>query len=280
VFVSEALLRGRAKVLISKIFNSFRALLLRGIQGGRTCQSLFPVETGFEKSDLTSLKPMSPNKSREIRSNRKSAILGTSIGWLMKLLNVSLRITVHDFRGGPPDGPSLPPGIYLLWHNRIVTAPAVKKKLNGSHRETVTLTSASHDGDLVARAMAVFELGAVRGSSSRRGVAALVGLKQALERGADVCLTPDGPRGPRYQVQPGAIKLAETTGSPIIFIHVTFASAWRLKTWDRLVIPKPFSRATITLSEPIYLPKNMDSETFESARLKIENLLVSGTDDA
>ena len=72
--------------------------------------------------------------------------------------------------------------------------------------------------------------------------------------GLDVCLTPDGPRGPRYKIQPGFIKLAEATGAPIVPIHVRFSSAWRLKTWDRFVIPKPFSRVEVIFDQAITLP--------------------------
>jgi lysophospholipid acyltransferase (LPLAT)-like uncharacterized protein len=144
----------------------------------------------------------------------------------------------------------------------------------------VALTSASNDGAMVAAAMKVFGLGSVRGSSSRRGVAALVGLKRALAEGLDICLTPDGPRGPRYKVQPGFLKLAEATGAPIIPIHLRFSNAWRLKTWDRFVIPKPFSRVEITFDEPIRIPRGLDEAAFEAERLKLETLLVAGTDDA
>ncbi|MBC8126344.1 MAG: lysophospholipid acyltransferase family protein [Gloeobacteraceae cyanobacterium ES-bin-144] len=223
---------------------------------------------------------MSSKKGTEIRSDRKSAMLGTLIGWLMKSIVATLRLEVRDLCGISSSQNSLPPVIYILWHNRFFTVPAAWNKICGNHRQCVALTSASHDGDMVARAMAVFGLGAVRGSSSRRGVAALVGLKRALQEGLDVCLTPDGPRGPRYIIQPGVIKLAEATGAPIVPIHVAFSSAWRLKTWDRFVIPKPFSRVIVTFSESIHLTKGIDVETFESERLKIETLLVNGTDDA
>jgi lysophospholipid acyltransferase (LPLAT)-like uncharacterized protein len=158
--------------------------------------------------------------------------------------------------------------------------PPAWRKLCGSHRSTVTLTSASHDGDMVARAMAVFGLGAVRGSSSRRGVAALVGLKRALTEGLDVCLTPDGPRGPRYQIQPGAIKLAQSSGAPLVPIHVRFANAWRLKTWDRFVIPKPFSRVTITFAKAIQIPRELDDAAFENHLRHLQELMIAGTDDA
>lgn len=223
---------------------------------------------------------MSTRKRHEIRGNRQSALLGTLAGWSMKLLVSTLRLEVRDLSGiGSPET-AVPPAIYILWHNRFFTVPAAWNKICRRHRQCVALTSASRDGDMVARAMAVFGLGAVRGSSSRRAVAALVGLKRALQDGLDVCLTPDGPRGPRYQIQPGVINLAESTGAPIIPVHVRFASAWRLQTWDRFVIPKPFSRVCVTFAEAITLPRGMDATAFENARLSIESLLVNGTDDA
>ncbi len=223
---------------------------------------------------------MSSKKGSEIRSDRKSALFGAAAGWMMKLLAATLRLDVRDLCGlGSPDA-ATPPVIYILWHNRFFVVPPAWQKLCGSHRKAVTLTRASHDGDMVARAMAVFGLGAVRGSSSRRGVAALVGLKKSLKEGNDICLTPDGPRGPRYVIQPGAIKLAESSGAAIIPVHVRFASAWRLKTWDRFVIPKPFSRVEVTFAEPVHVSRGMDADAFESHRLKIESLMIQGTDDA
>lgn len=222
---------------------------------------------------------MSSKKRSEIRSDRKSALLGTLAGWSMKLLAATLRMEIRDECGIGSKDAAMPPVIYILWHNRFFTVPPAWSKLCGSHRKTVALTSASHDGAVVARAMAVFGLGAIRGSSSRRGVAALVGLKRALMEGLDVCITPDGPRGPRYRIQPGVIKLAESSGAPIIPIHVRFSSAWRLKSWDRFVIPKPFSRVTVTFAPAIALPRGLDESAFEKRRLEIETLLVHGTDD-
>lgn len=223
---------------------------------------------------------MSSKKGSEIRGDRKSSLLGAAAGRAMKLLAMTLRLDVRDECGiGSPDA-NTPPVIYILWHNRFFCVPPAWQRLCGSHRKAVALTSASHDGDMVARAMAVFGLGAVRGSTSRRGVAALVGLKRALHAGSDICLTPDGPRGPRYKMQPGVVKLAESSGAPVVPVHVRFSSAWRLKTWDRFVIPKPFSRVQVTFAEPIRLTRGMDAATFENERLKLESLLVNGTDDA
>jgi lysophospholipid acyltransferase (LPLAT)-like uncharacterized protein len=223
---------------------------------------------------------MSSKKGTEIRSDRKSAVLGTLAGWTMKLLAATLRMEVRDQCGIGNTAQAMPPVIYALWHNRFFCVPPAWNRICYGHRKTVALTSASHDGDMVARAMAVFGLGSVRGSSSRRGVAALVGLKRALQDGLDICVTPDGPRGPRYKVQPGVVKLAESTGAPIIPIHVRFSSAWRLKTWDRFVIPLPFSRVVVTFAKPIRLTRGVDADTFENERLNLENLMIQGTDDA
>jgi lysophospholipid acyltransferase (LPLAT)-like uncharacterized protein len=223
---------------------------------------------------------MTSSKRTEIRGTRKSSVIGTLAGWSMKLLSGTLRMEVRDDCGlGNPDS-NIPPAIYVLWHNRFFCVPPAWNRLCHGKRRTVALTSASRDGDMVARAMAVFGLGSIRGSSSRRAVAALVGLKRALQDGNDVCLTPDGPRGPRYKVQPGFIKLAQSTGAPVIPIHLRFSSAWRLKTWDRFVIPKPFSRVVVTFAHRINVPRDLDDEGFNRELARIEKLLVDGTDDA
>lgn len=223
---------------------------------------------------------MSSKTRSDIRGDRKNALLGTLAGWSMKALAATLRMDIRDHCGISDHPVTMEPAIYVLWHNRFFVVPPAWNRLCHGIRKTVSLTSASKDGAMVAAAMKVFGLDSIRGSSSRRAVAALVGLKRALAEGCDVCLTPDGPRGPRYKVQPGFLKLAEATGAPIIPIHLTFSNAWRLKTWDRFVIPKPFSRVRIIFGEPIRIPRGLDEQTFEAQRLKLETLLVEGTDDA
>jgi lysophospholipid acyltransferase (LPLAT)-like uncharacterized protein len=226
------------------------------------------------------VKAQASSKRGEIRGDRKSALLGTLAGWVMRLLATTLRLEIRDHCGISNDPITIQPAIYILWHNRFFVVPPAWNRICLGLRKTVALTSASKDGAMVAAAMAVFGLDSIRGSSSRRAVAALVGLKRALKDGFDVCLTPDGPRGPRYKVQPGFLKLAESTGAPIIPIHLQFSNAWRLKTWDRFVIPKPFSRVIVTFDKPITIPRGLDDAAFESERLKLENILIVGTDDA
>jgi len=98
-------------------------------------------------------------------------------------------------------------------------------------------------------------------------------------RGLDICVTPDGPRGPRYQLSPGLIKLAQMTGSPVMAVHIHFGSAFRFKTWDRFVLPLPFSKLTIIFDELLDVPRQMDDDAFEAKRIEVENLMRSGADD-
>lgn len=218
------------------------------------------------------------SKNTEIRGNRKAEILGTFAGWLMRIWSKTLKFGIDDRCGVSAAENPLQPVIYILWHNRIFVMPPIWWRLCGNFRRAVVLTSASKDGAALAKAMAVFGLGAVRGSSSRRAVAALIGMKRSLQEGFDVCITPDGPRGPKYSFHPGVIKLAQSSGSPIVPIHLKFDSAWKLKTWDALIIPKPFSRVTLVFDELVFIPAKLDGAAFESETERVKKILLTGAD--
>ncbi len=223
---------------------------------------------------------MSSAKSIEIRGDRKAEILGILAGWFMRCYAKTLRFEVYDRCGVTNPGDPIKPVVFVLWHNRIFTIPPIWWRTGGNIRKAVVLTSASKDGAILSRAMEVFGLGAVRGSSSRRAVAALIGMKRALKDGLDICITPDGPRGPRYDFQPGVIKLAQSAGAPIVPIHASYSSAWRLKTWDGLVIPKPFSRITVVFDEYIIIPAALDESAFQAQLERVKAILLTGVDDA
>lgn len=222
---------------------------------------------------------MADASRHEVRSSRKSVILGGLAGGFMRLWCATLRYEIVDrCQLGVPGG--IPgPVIYALWHNRLFSVPKAWKRLCGRHRRAVVLTSASHDGDVLSRAIGVFGIGAVRGSTSRRAVAALVGLRRALKEGTDVCLTPDGPRGPRYKLQAGLVKLAESARAVVVPVHVEFSSCWQLKSWDRFRIPKPFSRVRVIFDEALAVPASLADDAFEAERARIESVLLAGTDD-
>jgi len=212
----------------------------------------------------------------EIRSSFKTVWLGRLLGWILRLLGMSLR---KEFRGGIQKINEWDQAIiYVMWHNRISVSPHLWRKMFPK-RKVVVLTSASRDGALLASAVSVFGVGAVHGSSSRRATAALIGLKRAADAGNDIFITPDGPRGPRYSLQPGVIKIAQMTGLLVQPMGIDYQSCWKLKTWDRFRIPKPFSKAVVTLGEPVEIPRRMSEEEFESQRADLEASLREGIDD-
>lgn len=136
--------------------------------------------------------------------------------------------------------------IFSLWHGQLLP-------LLWHHRGegVVVLISEHKDGELVARAAAALGYGLIRGSSSRGADRALISISRELEAGREVAITPDGPRGPSQKFAPGALVAAQRSDSFIVPIGVTADRAWRLKSWDRFMIPKPFARVTIAYGDPI-----------------------------
>lgn len=222
---------------------------------------------------------MAESSRTSIKSTKSALIFGHLAATVMKLWCLTLRFEVNGKRGAAPPDLNPNPVIFALWHNRIFTMPPIWRKTGGKNRSTVVLTSASKDGTILATAMQAFGIGSIRGSSSRRAVSALIGMKKALQQGQDVCVTPDGPKGPRYHFQGGLLKIAQSTGCEIVPIHIQYSSAWRLSSWDRFVLPKPFSRVTVTFDSPRTILKNLSEEEFETERLALEQCLFSNIDE-
>ena len=174
--------------------------------------------------------------------------------FLIHLIGASLRLTIED-RGAILDQPEHPPVIIAFWHNRTaLMAYFYERGCRG--RTALTFISRSRDGQFMTDVASFFGIKAVRGSSSRHGAAALLAaVRAAGDPHVDLAITPDGPRGPRYQIQPGLIRLAQLTQRPIIAI--TYRLQWKLelKSWDRFHVPLPFSACHLTTSEPIFVPQ-------------------------
>lgn len=193
--------------------------------------------------------------------------------WLLRALNLTLRIEFHD-NAGFTDGTLTCPSLFAFWHNRILSMLFIKKRYYRNRSRVSVLTSASRDGGLLAEFMARFGMGAVRGSSSKRGATAIRELHDLIkERGEDIVITPDGPRGPRYKLGQGLIFLAQKTGLPIVAVHANYSRCFRLKSWDGFMIPLPFSRVEVTMDAPRYIPETGSDEEFEAERLKFEKIL-------
>lgn len=132
----------------------------------------------------------------------------------------------------------------VLWHNRLfLSAEIVRRYRKG--RPAYALVSASRDGAWLAAFFSIAGMRTVRGSSSRLGREAAMALVGVLRSGQDIGVTPDGPRGPCYDLKPGALIVARRTQTPLLLIGAEFHSAWRVKSWDRFYLPKPFSRVTM-----------------------------------
>ena len=195
---------------------------------------------------------------------------------LLRTLFHTLRVRVDDPSGFLAGGNNRPV-IYAFWHNRIlaITAAFLRVYPHG-RRGVLVLTSASKDGMWLGELASRLGMGSVRGSSSRRGAAAMRELLDRVELGYDIAITPDGPRGPRYELGPGMIYLAQRADIPIVPVHARFGSCWQLRTWDGFCIPKPFSALDVTIGTPEQIPGDLGEGQFEAERLRIESLLRDG----
>lgn len=170
--------------------------------------------------------------------------------------------------------------IIALWHNRTFTPCYVYRYCLGGKIPMSMLTSASKDGALLATVAGDYGMRVVRGSSHRRGVAGFRDMLRELEEGCHMCITPDGPKGPRYKCHPGVVRLASVSGLPILPLCFDFSNCWRIsKAWDGFVIPKPFSKVTVVVQEPLYVPKDIDDATQKEYMEKLEGMLAFGRPD-
>lgn len=161
------------------------------------------------------------------------------------------------------------PPILALWHGRILPATVYWRD-----RGIVAMTSQNFDGEWIARLMGQFGFRAARGSTSRGGSRALVQMRRELAAGHAVAFTVDGPRGPACVAQPGAVWLAAATGHPVLPFHIETDRGWRTRSWDRGVVPKPFSTVAIAIGEPLQANGTADGE-IETARRDLESRLAS-----
>ncbi len=152
--------------------------------------------------------------------------------------------------------------IYVVWHGRILLVPWLNARLRRGRgaRAPLVLASRSRDGEIAARYVEHFGLSVVRGSSSRGGGAALRALVRAIRDGVDVAIVPDGPRGPREQLQPGVATLAALTGAPVVPLAVGARPARRLRSWDRFLVPLPFARCVLAFGPPVRIEPGADRE--------------------
>ncbi len=194
----------------------------------------------------------------------------------VRVLGLTLRLTVIGVEALLPAWRERRPLIYALWHGRLLMVPWVSTRLAGVRgaRGIRVLASRSRDGEIIARFARRFGLDTVRGSSSRGGAVAVRALAAALRAGDDVVVAPDGPRGPRQRVQPGLAALAALTGVPVVPVAFAARPARRLRTWDAFLIPAPFARCALVLGEAVHVKRDDDRE---EARERLERALEATT---
>jgi lysophospholipid acyltransferase (LPLAT)-like uncharacterized protein len=211
------------------------------------------------------------------------SLLQRTATWLaagaLKLLGGTLRWHLVD-EAGYRTRPLSEPLLVASWHNRILVLPLCYAWICRGRRPLTVLTSASRDGGFLSEFVARFGIGAVRGSSSRRGTAALRELQATLASGKDVIITPDGPRGPVYSMSSGLVFLAQKTGIPVMLLHVDYSAYWELKSWDGFRVPKPFSSVRVRMLRPCTVPAVEDAEMLERERKRLEDRLSGSFSEA
>ena len=167
------------------------------------------------------------------------------------------------------------PVLLSFWHNRAFAfSYFAYQRLHRRGLDITLLASQSRDGELVTRVCKRWGLNTVRGSASRGGTAALRGLHRAItRRGSSPIMIPDGPRGPLYRFKVGVAVLAQTSGAPILPLGIAAGRFFTLGSWDRMIVPWPFSKLAITVGEPQNVSRGLCAEELESERQRLEQLI-------
>jgi lysophospholipid acyltransferase (LPLAT)-like uncharacterized protein len=193
-------------------------------------------------------------------------IIAAGYGFI-RVIGPTLRVRVSREEGAQ-ESVNQRPLVLNFWHAGIIPATYLFRDCG-----IRVMSSNSYDGEYMGRIIRKFGFVAVKGSSSRNAVRALLGLRRALKEGWAVAFSIDGPRGPRYKVKPGPVTLARSSGVPLATFHIAVERAWVLNTWDRLIIPKPFSRVLMRFGKLIPVPADASDEDLESYQQQLQDSL-------
>lgn len=194
--------------------------------------------------------------------------------WLLQIWARTLRYEVDDRAGVVGGKPVTENYIGALWHNRLLIFPLVLRRFF-PNRHGAALISPSRDGDLLADAIHRFGYDVVRGSSSRLGASAIRQLTEVLASGRDVVITPDGPLGPAYELGPGIIFLAQKSGAAVLPMNLEFSHCWRLGSWDRFIVPRPFAKVRVLVNQLHRVRATSTPEEFEMERLALQKAMMA-----
>jgi hypothetical protein len=221
--------------------------------------------------------PQPPAPRRRFRDGEFALSTGGfAIYAVLRLLGRTVRQRYFDEGGLLARFARGEPVILCFWHGRMIMMPFAYRG-----RGACIMNSRHRDGELISRAIRRLGFEVVRGSSTRGWVGGMKGLLEAHRRGLDVIMVPDGPRGPRCRAKTGALQLARLTGAPVFPVSYAASRAAVVSgSWDRLLIPFPFSRVAFVATEPIAVPHDASAEQLESLREELERRLIAATSRA
>jgi len=187
---------------------------------------------------------------------------------LMSLVGATVRFEVEGWENYESVIASGRLPVWPFWHDRIFLSTIYFRD-----RDIVVITSKSRDGEYIARFIQRFGFGSIRGSSSRGGARALVEMRNEMKKGHEIAFTVDGPRGPRYVAKPGPVFLAKLTGNPILPFLIEPKKYWTIRSWDKLQIPRPFTRAKLMIAEPFFVAADADESAMEAKVTEMQRSL-------
>jgi hypothetical protein len=194
---------------------------------------------------------------------------------LIRLIGLTLRYETEGWENFEAIGNAGKLPIYSFWHDRIFAGTYFFR-----NRGIVVITSQSKDGEYIARFIKRLGYGAIRGSSTRGGTKALVEMIRGMKQGLPMAFSLDGPKGPRYVAKSGAVLLAKKTGNPMMPFVVECKHFFKLNSWDRLQIPRPFTAARVIIEKPVYVAPDADDDELQNKlgelQLSLDELVTRG----
>jgi lysophospholipid acyltransferase (LPLAT)-like uncharacterized protein len=204
-----------------------------------------------------------------VRTPIKFIVIPILLKWLMLLITFTCRVRWHDREYAEQFENSGSPIVFGMWHNCSTFSPWAMQG-----RNLTCMVSASRDGEYIARLAALFGNRTIRGSSSKDSSAATRAVLKLLRAGESIALTPDGPRGPKYSVQPGVVWLAVAAKAPIVPFHIEASRQWVLNSWDNHRFPKPFSTIHIGFGKPIMIDRVLFKQDPEQATKRVQQSMM------
>ena len=195
--------------------------------------------------------------------------------WILRILALTIRKNVHHEEYPEKFWDRGQYVIAAFWHQRLLMMPFLP------HKGKVGMLISQHrDGEFIARAVKLFGIDSVRGSTTRGGLGALRVMVRFFETGANLAITPDGPQGPKHIVQMGVVELARITSAPIVPIAYSASRKKVFNSWDHFILPLPFCKVAYVWGEPIFVPRHLQKEELEGKRLFVQERLRRITEEA